>query len=95
MLVRLVNGNPDKAAYLFGFLNSQLAYKQISCLTYGGSIPHFDVAGIKTVLVPRLGSTREKDISKTILAAMRQRDEALTLELEARHDIETAIAGAN
>jgi len=93
MLVRLVVKEQEKAAYLFGFLNSKLAYKQISCLTFGGSIPHFDEAAMKTVLVPRLGADREQAIAVKVLEVVSARDEALRLEREARKDVETLISG--
>jgi len=93
MLVRLIVKDRSKAAYLYGFLNSLLAYRQISCLTYGGSIPHFDVAGIKTVLIPRLSAEKEEQIAQQVLAAVAARDEALQLELDARKIVESLIQG--
>ncbi len=94
MLVRLISKDRHKAAYLYGFLNSLLAYRQISCLTYGGSIPHFDVAGIKTVLIPRLSPAKEAEIAERVLHAVADRDEALQLELDARKAVESLIQGA-
>ena len=94
MLVRLIVADRNKAAYLYGFLNSLLAYRQISCLTYGGSIPHFDVAGIKTVLIPRLAPEIEAEIADQVLKALAARDEALQLELDARGLVESLIQGA-
>lgn len=93
MLVRLIVQDRNKAAYLYGFLNSLLAYRQISCLTYGGSIPHFDVAGIKTVLIPRLAPEKEAEIARKVLSAVAARDEALQLELDAREIVESLIQG--
>jgi type I restriction enzyme S subunit len=94
MLVRLIVKDRNRAAYLYGFLNSLLAYRQISCLTYGGSIPHFDVAGIKTVLIPRLAPEKEAGIADQVLTAVAARDEALQLELDARQIVESLIEGA-
>ncbi|MET3441588.1 type I restriction enzyme S subunit [Variovorax paradoxus] len=94
MLVRLVVKDLSRAAVLFGFLNSRIAYNQIACLTYGGSIPHFDEAGIRTVLMPRLDDERAQSISRRVLEAVGARDEALGLELEARREVEDTIAGA-
>jgi type I restriction enzyme S subunit len=94
MLVRLIVNDDSKAAYLYGFLSSLLAYRQISCLTYGGSIPHFDVTGIKTVLIPRLAPEKEAEIAGQVLKAVAARDEALQLELDARKLVESLIQGA-
>lgn len=91
MLVRLIVKDRKRAAYLYGFLTSLVAYRQISCLTYGGSIPHFDVAGIKTVLVPRLPEKDELEIAEKTLSVVQDRDDALILELEARKTIESLI----
>lgn len=93
MLVRLIVHDQLKAAYLFGFLISNLAYKQISCLSYGGSIPHFDKAAISLVLLPRFGAEQEHSISERVLTAVQSRDEALSLELEARALVEGSISG--
>lgn len=95
MLVRLIVRDRERAGYLFGFLSSLLAYRQISCLTYGGSIPHFDVASIKTVLIPRRSAEREALIGRKVLQAMSDRDEALQLEMDARSDVESLINGVD
>lgn len=94
MLVRLIVSDRLRAAYLFGYLSSLLAYRQIACLTYGGSIPHFDAAGIKTVLIPRLSAEQEAEIGRKVLVAQEDRDQALQLELDARNDVESLIDGA-
>lgn len=93
MLVRLVVRDRLKAAYLYGFLNSLLAYRQIACLPYGGSIPHFDVPSISGVLIPRMSNEKELKVSTAVLDAVAARDEALRLERDARQDVERLIAG--
>lgn len=96
MLCRLRTDDRVKTAYLFGFLNSRAAFKQISVLTYGGSIPHFDEAGISTVVVPLLGGDHGvRAIGKRVLLALEGRDTALTREREARSLVERAIEEAN
>lgn len=95
MLCRLRTNDRVTTAYLFGFLSSQAALKQISVLTYGGSIPHFDEAGISSVIVPLLGNDDQvRTIGERVLSALERRDIALTLEREARSLVERAIQEA-
>lgn len=91
MLVRLQSDNLKKDAFLFGFLQSDLAYKQIACLTYGGSIPHFDEAGISTVLMPLFDEETFNQIAEDVLWAVDARDRALENEKLARQLVEEAI----
>lgn len=95
MLCRLRTSEREKTAYLFGFLNSKAAQTQIRVLTYGGSIPHFDEAGISTVVVPLLGDdVHVEAIGKRVLRALDGRDEALALERQARAVVERALEEA-
>lgn len=94
MLVRLNAKDPGLAGYLFAFLQSEAGYRQIACLTYGGSIPHLDENGIATVVMPLMLDDEMRQISKTVIKALDDRDEALSLELEARKLVEKAIEEA-
>jgi type I restriction enzyme S subunit len=91
MLVRLQADSLDKTAYLYGFLQSDAAYKQIASLTYGGSIPHFDEAGISTVVMPLISDDEQTEISKAVLSSVEARDDALSAERSARRMVESAI----
>lgn len=96
MLVRLNAPTKDETAYLFGFLQSDAAYRQIASLTYGGSIPHFDEVGIASVVLPLLTANERREVAEHVLAAVRNRDDALDAEREARALVEEAIRkGAN
>lgn len=95
MLCRLRTAERERTAYLFGFLNSNAAQTQIRVLTYGGSIPHFDEAGISTVVVPLLGDdVHVEALGKRVLRALDGRDDALALERQARALVERAIEEA-
>lgn len=94
MLVRLESTNREKSAYLFGFLQSEAAYRQIASVTYGGSIPHFDEAGISQVVVPLVDEALASKIVADVLAAVDARDEALAAERGARSEVEAAIEEA-
>lgn len=91
MLVRLICDDIDDAAYLYGFLSSQIAYRQIRVLPYGGSIPHFDENGIGDVLVPILDNALRSDIAQKVLLACDLRDEAIELDRRARAMVESAV----
>ena len=83
MLARLKCITPDRAAYLFGFLQSEVAYRQIACLSYGGSIPHFDTDGIASVLMPTCERAIANSIVTDTLSAVESRDQALSLDRKA------------
>jgi type I restriction enzyme S subunit len=91
MLVRLRTEVKEDTAYLFGFLQSDAAYRQIASLTYGGSIPHFDEAGIASVVLPLFPPSERRVIAQQVLTAVASRDDALDAERDARALIEDAI----
>lgn len=91
MLVRLRCNDRHDTAYLFGFLQSELAYAQLARLPYGGSIPHFDEHGVSSVVVPLLPSQARNAMSERVLAATSQLEEAVSLEREARLLVEEAV----
>jgi type I restriction enzyme S subunit len=94
MLVRLRAKTKEDTAYLFGFLQSDAAYRQIASLTYGGSIPHFDESGISTVVLPLFGAEDRREIAEEVVTAVSARDGALDSERRARALIEDAIQKA-
>lgn len=94
MLARLNSVGREESAYLFGFLQSVAAYRQIASVTYGGSIPHFDVAGISQVILPLFDRQSISTIVTDVLAAVDARDDALSAERAARALVETAIEKA-
>lgn len=91
MLVRLRAETKEDTAYLFGFLQSDAAYRQIASLTYGGSIPHFDEAGIASVVLPLFSPKERRNIAHRVLTAVANRDDALDAEHKARALVEDAI----
>lgn len=91
MLVRLRAETREDTAYLFGFLQSDAAYRQIASLTYGGSIPHFDEAGIASVVLPLLSPDERRELAEQVLTAVNNRDEALDADRRARALVEDAI----
>lgn len=92
MLCRLKTPEREMTAYLYGYLNSRSAQAQISVLTYGGSIPHFDEDGISTVVIPLIGDDAyRREIGQRILCALDNREKALELERHARTLVEQAI----
>jgi type I restriction enzyme, S subunit len=91
MLVRLKAATEEATAYLFGFLQSETAYRQIASLPYGGSIPHFDEAGISTVILPLLPHKDRRRIAQEVLSALGARDDALSAERKGRAIVQAAI----
>lgn len=91
MLVRVIAKDDSLSGYLFAYLSSDVGYSQIIRLPFGGSIPHFTEGQIANLPVPLLDEEEIKKINENILNAMAFRDEALQLELDARHMISQAI----
>jgi type I restriction enzyme S subunit len=91
MLVRLRAETIEDTAYLFGFLQSDAAYRQIVSLPYGGSIPHFDESGLSTVVLPLLSTKERGRLAHDVLSAVTARDDALSAERRARALVEEAI----
>ena len=94
MLVRLRAATIEDTAYLYGFLLSNCAYKQIAGLPYGGSIPHFDEAGIATVVMPLFEKNVRSAIAEDVMLAVAMRDKALSNDKCARAIVERAIEEA-
>ncbi|MBX3660987.1 MAG: hypothetical protein KF804_00920 [Burkholderiales bacterium] len=94
MLVRLETTSKERSAFLFGFLQSEVAYRQISSLTYGGSIPHFDEKNMAQVILPLFSDKEMTEVSTSVIQAVEARDQALDLEKKARATVEMAIEEA-
>jgi type I restriction enzyme, S subunit len=91
MLVRLRADTKEDTAYLYGFLQSAAAYQQIASLAYGGSIPHFDEAGIASVLLPLFQANERREVAQDVLKAVAARDDALDAEHHARALVVDAV----
>jgi type I restriction enzyme S subunit len=94
MPVRLKKNDLFLSPNLYGFLQSDAAYRQIARLPCGGSIPHLDEEGISTVVVPLLPDGDVENLGRTVLAALQDRDRALLMERKARQIVESAIEEA-
>jgi type I restriction enzyme S subunit len=91
MLVRLRAADSELAGYLWAFLDSETGYSLLRRLPYGGSIPHVDEGFMRRVPVPLLGGNEMRNISKSVLAALEEREHALELEREARRIVERFV----
>lgn len=94
MLARLMTETRRDSAYLFGFLQSRVAYAQVAPLAYGGSIPHFDEVGIGSVVVPLFDDDERDALSDQVLDAVDSHDQALEADRAARSLVEQAIEEA-
>lgn len=94
MLARLLIDDRQLAFYVFGFLQSQIAYTQIATLPYGGSIPHLDESGLSTILMPLFSGEENAAIGTAVAEAISAQETALTLDRKARHLVEHAIEEA-
>lgn len=62
-------------------------------LPYGGSIPHVDEGGMKSIVIPLADQETMEALSRTVLFALEQREKALELEIRARQLVEEKIGG--
>lgn len=76
-LIRVVPNRPETAGYLYAWLSTPLAQKQILREGYGGQIDHIDDTHLRTVPVPLLSDDAIGRIAGKVAKAMMQRDAAL------------------
>jgi len=88
MLVRLRAADPELIGYLWAFLDSDVGYSLVRRLPFGGSIPHLDENGLRQVPMPLMDESEMRSISRSVLQALNDRDDALDLEREARRIVE-------
>ncbi|OGP93184.1 MAG: hypothetical protein A2156_08515 [Deltaproteobacteria bacterium RBG_16_48_10] len=94
MLIRLKPKDPSMNGYLFAFLASNAGYTQMAALPYGGAIPHFDERNIGSVVIPLIDEPEMRSLSKEVERIQKGRDEALSLERNAREVVEESIEEA-
>ena len=75
-LIRIVAPLP-LVGYLYAWLTTETAQKQILSHTHGGQIDHVTDEQVRGVLVPRLGKAKEKEINGNVLKALRSRERAM------------------
>ena len=76
-LIRVIPRQSDTAGYLYAWLSTPLAQKQILRESYGGQIDHIDDTHLRTVPVPLLRDDAIERIAAKVAKAMKQRDAAL------------------
>jgi type I restriction enzyme S subunit len=94
MLVRLRAADLELTGYLWAFLDSEAGYALVRRLPYGGSIPHLDETFMRRVPIPLMKPDDMKEISTSVLQALKDRDVALELEWQARRIVEQFVEGA-
>ena len=76
-LIRVIPNRPETAGYLYAWLSTPLAQKQILREGYGGQIDHIDDTHLRTVPVPCLGNDAISRIATKVTQGMKRRDAAL------------------
>lgn len=76
-LIRVIPNRPETAGYLYAWLSTPLARKQILREGYGGQIDHIDDTHLRTVPVPCLGDDVVGRIAAKVVQGMEKRDAAL------------------
>ena len=76
-LIRVIPNRPETAGYLYAWLSTPLAQKQILREGYGGQIDHIDDTHLRTVPVPCLSDDDVRRIAARATRGMKRRDAAL------------------
>ena len=76
-LIRVIPNHPETAGYLYAWLSTPLAQKQILREGYGGQIDHIDDTHLRTVPVPCLSDEAVRRIAAKVIRGMNRRDAAL------------------
>ena len=76
-LIRVIPNRPETAGYLYAWLSTPLAQKQILREGYGGQIDHIDDTHLRTVPVPCLSDDAVGRIASKVTQGMKRRDAAL------------------
>jgi len=76
-LIRIVPHAGVSVGFLYAYLSSPVAQKQILGHTHGGQIDHVTHHQVGGVLVPELSDDRVKDIHKQMMDALQQRERAI------------------
>jgi len=92
--IRIVPDDEASGAYLWAALSTKLSYQQIVRRACGTSIPYLDAKRVRQIPVPWPDERKRSAIAELVVAAMRARSEASTLEDRSRQRLESAIEEA-
>jgi type I restriction enzyme, S subunit len=89
--IRIHCDNEFDAAFIFIALRSEHGRRQLKARAYGSSIPHLDVSQIEQVQLPGFNGEERKRIGEMGASASKLRDQAISLESQARALVERTI----
>jgi len=90
-LIRIIPNSDVPVGFLFAFLSSSFAQKQILVHTHGGQIDHITDSQLGTVLLPDLPKEKKFEIHKKSMSALSAREEAFLNLKESIIDLENTI----
>lgn len=90
-MVRIVPKTKADQGYLFAVLSTDYGYRLITREASGSSIPHLYERDLFDIPVPWPSEKTRKKLGKDVLKAIRLRDEACELEMQARILVEKTI----
>jgi hypothetical protein len=80
------------AGYLFTVLNSKLWFRILRSSVRGTSLLNFIIPLLNKMPIPRLGEAAEQEIGRNVKLAYEKLTEAIQLETQAIHEVESAIS---
>lgn len=90
-LIRIIPNPGVPMGYLYAYLSSDVAQKQILGHTHGGQIDHVTHHQVKGILVPKLPEAKMQEIHKLVIQAFTAREKAIDSLIEAKSDVENSI----
>jgi hypothetical protein len=90
-LIRIIPHDDIPVGFLYAYLSSPMAQKQIAGHTHGGQIDHVTHHQVGGILVPVFPKDRMAEIHKQAMKALNQREEAIATLAKASDDIQQSI----
>lgn len=76
-IIRIIPKKETHTGFLYAYLSSEVAQKQILSHTHGGQIDHITDVQISKILVPDFGSAKIKKIHEQTMSALYMREQAI------------------
>ena len=90
-LIRVIPHNNVPVGFLYAYLSSPMAQRQIAGYTHGGQIDHVTHHQVGGILVPVVDELEMNDIHMRTLKALEQREQAILDICDACNDLQKLI----
>jgi len=90
-IIRIIPKKETYIGFLYAYLSSEVAQKQILSHTHGGQIDHITDDQIGKILVPDFGSAKIKKIHEQAMSALHMREQAILDLHKVGKTVETSL----